>query len=252
MLPLASFLLAALLGQSSAAFSDPPPCAAANVPGCLPGYVLKYNRWGFVVYMRDPNYVPPLAQAAPATLRSAPSELEAPATPPSWVHPTTYAPRPAARREPVAEGRGHVAVVFMPGVSAFPTYTRFDRAKGSAQIALEFRGTEGGARFRLAGEYTAFGKIGELSLKYDLFDGFFLQPFLAVGAGVASINPDPKLRAAASGSAGIDLYISRDFFLTGEVKRRFFMAGTQGEAHGLVVSEQKQTSLLVGMGFYFF
>jgi len=36
------------------------------------------------------------------------------------------------------------------------------------------------------------------------------------------------------------------------VKRRLFIAGTQGEAHGLVVAEDKQTSLLVGMGFYFF
>ena len=54
------------------------------------------------------------------------------------------------------------------------------------------------------------------------------------------------------GSAGIDLYLARDFFLTGEVKRRLFMAGTQGDAHGLVVAEEKQTSLLVGMGFYFF
>jgi hypothetical protein len=140
----------------------------------------------------------------------------------------------------------------MPGVAAFPTYTRLDRAKAAGQIALEFRGTEGGLRVRLAAEYTAFGKIGEVSVKYDLLDGFFLRPFLAVGAGVASINPDPELRAAGSGSAGIDLYLARDFFLTGEVKRRFFMAGTQGEAHGLVVSREKQTSLLVGIGFYFF
>jgi len=83
-----------------------------------------------------------------------------------------------------------------------------------------------------------------------LFDGFFLRPFLAVGVGVASINPDPSLRAAGSGSAGIDLYLGRDFFLTGELKRRLFMQGTQGEAHGLVVAPEKQTSLLVGMGFY--
>ena len=89
-------------------------------------------------------------------------------------------------------------------------------------------------------------------MKYDLLDRFFLRPFLAVGLGVASINPDPSLRAAGSGSAGIDLYLARDFFLTGEVKRRVFMAGTQGEAHGLVLAPEKQTSLLVGMGFYFF
>jgi len=251
-MPLASFVLAALLGQTSPTLSDAPPCAAANVPGCLPGYILKYNRWGWLVYMRDPDYVPPLAQSAPARLATAPSQIEAPAQPPWWAYPNT--PRAPAAPEPqaVSEGRGHVALVFMPGVSAFPTYTRFDRAKAEGQIALEFRGTEGGARVRLAGEYTSFGKIGELSVKYDLLDGFFLRPFLAVGAGVASINPDPELRAAGSGSAGIDLYLARDFFLTGEVKRRLFMAGTRGDAHGLVVAVEKQTSLLVGMGFYFF
>ena len=246
-MPLASFLLAALLGQASS--PDSPPCAAANVPGCLPGYVLKYNRWGWLVYMRDPDYVPPLAQAAPARLAPLPSQVAA-ALPASWAYPNT--PRAAPEPQRMSEGRGHLALVFMPGVAAFPTYTRVGRAKAEGQIALEFRGTEGGARVRLAAEYTSFGKIGELSFKYDLLDGFFLRPFLAVGAGVASINPDPELRAAGSGSAGIDLYLARDFFLTGEVKRRFFMARTQGDAHGLVVAGEKQTSLLVGMGFYFF
>ena len=119
-------------------------------------------------------------------------------------------------------------------------------------LRTAIRGSEGGGRVRIAGEYTSFGKMGELSAKYDLLDGFFLRPFLAVGLGVASINPDPALRAAASGSAGIDLYVGRDFFLTGELKRRMFMAGTQGEAHALVVAPEKQTSLFVGMGFYFF
>jgi hypothetical protein len=249
-MPLASFLLAALLGQASPSSSDPVPCAAANVPGCLPGYVLKYNRWGWLVYMRDPDYVPPLAQAAPVRLTPLPSQV--PALPASWATPNAPRALPPPEPQEMSEGRGHVALVFMPGVAAFPAYTRLDRAKPEGQIALEFRGTEGGGRIRLAGEYTSFGKAGELSVKYDLLDGFFLRPFLAVGLGVASINPDPALRAAGSGSAGIDLYLARDFFLTGEVKRRLFMAGTQGDAHGLVVAEEKQTSLLVGMGFYFF
>jgi len=269
MLPLASFLLAALLGQSSLSSSDPLPCVAAQVPGCVPGYILKSNRWGVAVYVRDPNYIPPLAQSGPAPLRPLPSELPAQAAhaswastepaswastePASWAYPIASAPPPAAvQRERRTEGRGHVGLVFMPGVSTFPTYTRFDQGKASGQVALEFRGTEGGARVRLAAEYTAFGKIGELSFKYDLLDRFFLRPFLAIGGGVASINPDPQLRAAGSGSAGVDLYLARDFFLSGEVKRRFFMSGTQGEAHGLVLSGEKQTSLFVGMGFYFF
>ena len=79
-----------------------------------------------------------------------------------------------------------------------------------------------------------------------------MRPFLAVGVGVASINPDPGVRAAGSASAGIDLYLGRNFFLTGEVKERLFMEGTDGSAHGLVTSDRRQTALLAGMGFYFF
>jgi len=252
MLPLASFLLAALLGQSSPALSEPPPCAAANVPGCLPGYVAKTDAWGRLVYVQDPSYVPPLARAAPAPLVPAHSQVVMPTRPVSWADPGPFRPQFLARPEPRPEGRGNVGLVFMPGVSTFPSYTRLDQGKAEGQIALEFRGNEGGGRVRLAGEYTSFGKIGELSVKYDLFDGFFLRPFVGVGVGVASINPEPTPRAAGSGSLGIDLYLARDFFLTGEVKRRFFMAGTQGDAHGLVVAREKQTSLLVGMGFYVF
>ena len=140
----------------------------------------------------------------------------------------------------------------MPGVSSYPKYTTFDQAKPEGQLALEFRGDGGGMRFRLAGEYTSFGKVGEASFKYDFFDKFFFRPFLGVGLGVASINPDAELRATGSASAGIDLYLGRNFFLTGEVKQRLFMEGTQGSAHGLVLSEGRATAFLAGMGFYFF
>ncbi len=252
MLPLISFLLAALPGQASPSLSDPPPCAAVNVKGCLPGYKPLYDRSGRLLYVRDPDYVPALAQAAPAPLRTAPSQLAPAEQHPNWVYPNAPGLLPAKQPQAVSEDRGHVGVVFMPGVAAFPAYTQFDKTKPEAQIALEFRGTQGGGRVRLAAEYTSFGRIGEVSFKYDLFDGFFFRPFLAVGGGVASINPDPKLRATGSASAGIDLYLSGDFFLTGELKRSLFLAGTQGAAHGLVLSDQKQTSLLVGMGFYFF
>jgi len=246
MLPLVAVLLGAAVGQvdpSAASYSDPPPCAAANVPGCLPGYTARIDRYGRLVYARDPDHaVPP-----PRAQRSY-SQYSQPA---SWAYPATGIPRPAP--EPLRmESRGHVALVFTPGVSSFPRYTRFDDTKADLQLALEFRGNDGGIRFRLAGEYTSFGKIGELSFKYDFFDGFFFRPFLGVGVGVASINPDAAIRAAGSASAGIDLYLGRDFFLTGEVKQRLFMEGTDGSAHGLVTSERKQTSFLAGMGFYFF
>ena len=140
----------------------------------------------------------------------------------------------------------------MPGVSSFPKYTNFNETKPEGQLALEFRGNDGGIRFRLAGEYASFGKIGEASFKYDFFDGFFFRPFLGVGLGIASINPDAQIRAAGSASAGVDLYLGRNFFLTGEVKERLFMEGTDGSAHGLVTSDRRQTAFLAGMGFYFF
>ncbi|MFL5309625.1 MAG: hypothetical protein ACJ79H_04135 [Myxococcales bacterium] len=250
MLPLAAALLAASVGQVDpssgvVSYPDPPPCAAADVPGCLPGYKARIDRYGRLVYARDPDYDPPLPPPRPQ--RSYPQYSR----PASWASPATGIPRPAPA--PLrAEDRGRVALVFMPGVSSFATDTRFDETRPEGQLALEFRGNEGGVRFRLAGEYTSFGKIGELSFKYDFFDGFFFRPFLGVGIGVASINPDPAVRAAGSASAGIDLYVARDFFLTGEVRRRLFMDGTNGSAHGLVTSDRRQTSFLVGMGFYFF
>jgi len=252
MLSLASFVLAALLGQASPALSEPPPCAAANVPGCLPGYMATRDGWGRVVYVHDPDYVPPLAQGAPTRVTPAHSRVVMPGQPLSWDPAAAAGTLNPVRPEPAPRSRGHVALVLASGVSTFPTYTGFDQGKGEGQIALELRGSEGGGRIRLAGEYTSFGKVGEVSVKYDLFDGFFLRPFLAVGLGVASINPDPSLRAAGSGSVGIDLYLGRDFFLTGELKRRVFMARTEGQAHGLVLDSAKQTSLLAGMGFYFF
>src|SRR5712671_4643522 len=70
-------------------------------------------------------------------------------------------------------------------------------------------------------------------------------------------EPSPRTTVASDSDgscagAGNVLYLARDFFLTGEVKRRLFLAGTEGDAHGLVVAGEKQTSLLVGMGFYLF
>jgi hypothetical protein len=251
MLPLAL----ALLGAANSAVdaygvtspSDAPPCAAANVPGCLPGYKARIDRYGRLVYARDPNYAP-APPLRPVQQYAQPQYVQ----PASWAYPVaTGIPRPAP--EPVrVESRGHVALVFMPGVSSFPKYTKFDDTRPEGQIALEFRGDRGGFRFRLAGEYTSFGKIGEVSFKYDLFDRFFFRPFLGIGLGVASINPDAELRATGSASGGIDLYLGRNFFLTGEVKQRLFMEGTQGSAHGVVISDRRQTALLAGMGFYFF
>jgi hypothetical protein len=249
MLPITPVLLAAAI--SPAAY-EPPPCAAANVPGCLPGYVARIDRYGRLVYARDPNYVAPAPPPPPQPRAYSYSySYSQPAQPATWAYPATGIPRPAP--EPLRrEERGHVALVFMPGVSSFPKYTTLNETKPEGQVALEFRGNDGGIRFRLAGEYTSFGKVGEASFKYDFFDGFFFRPFLGIGLGVASINPDASVRAAGSASAGVDLYLGRNFFLTGEVKERLFMEGTDGSAHGLVTSDRRQTAFLAGMGFYLF
>jgi hypothetical protein len=245
MIALAPVLLAAAVSSGSA--SDPPPCAAANVPGCLPGYVARTDRYGRLIYVADPNYVPPPPPAPRVYAQPAYAQQAQPA---SWAYPTNPAPRRAPEPLP-QEDRGHVALVFTPGVSSFPRYNVHE-TRPEGQIALEFRGNEGGIRFRLAGEYTSFGKLGEASFKYDFLDGFFFRPFLAIGIGIASINPDAEIRAAGSASVGLDLYLGRNFFLTGEVKERMFMEGTDGSAHGLVTSDRRQTALLAGMGFYFF
>jgi hypothetical protein len=239
MLLLIASLLAAPAGQDSYSASDPPPCAAVQVAGCLPGYVARIDRSGRLIYVRSEVAPPPARSSSfDATPRS-----YAPPRPPEQFRARAVSP---------SDSRGHVGLVLMPGVAAYPTFTRFKDTTAQAQIALELRGDDGGFRVRLVGAYTSFGKIGELSFKYDFFDGFFLRPFLAIGLGAASINPDPAVRATGSGSVGLDVYITRDFFLTGEIKEGLFMQGTQGPAHGLVTSDSRQTSLLAGFGFYFF
>ncbi len=256
MLILTSLLLATSLGSDSplpSKPSDPPPCATANIPACLPGYRPQCVSFGrTLLYSCEANYVttgavntsPP--PAPPAAINTSPSP--APPQPQATASSAVASPPPSEK-----EGRGQIALVIMPGVSAYPAHTGMglDETKAEGQIAVEFRGTVGGARIRLTGEWTDFGKIGELSFKYDFFDGFFFRPFLALGLGVASINPDAGLRAAGSAAAGVDWYISRDFFLTGELKGRVFTEGTRGAAHGLVISNQRQVALLAGMGFYF-
>jgi len=217
---------------------DAPPCALANVPGCVPGYWPVFDeRLGRTVYVCAPRRAP-----ATQPVVWVPSPAAPPAAPP-------VAPPAAAVATQQGEPRGHLAFVFMPGVSTYPS-GNLERGAAAGQLALEMRGSTGGGRLRLVGTYVSFGKIGEISAKYDFLEGFPFRPFVAVGLGVASINPDPTIRGSGSGSAGVDLYLSRDFFLTGEWNGRVFTNGTQGPAHGLAVVDQKQTSFWVGLGFY--
>ena len=93
---LVALLLGAAVGQvdpyARSSAPDPPPCAAANVPGCLPGYKARIDRYGRLVYARDPDYGAPAPK--PAARPSPPYSQPA-----SWAYPATGVPRPAP--EPV-------------------------------------------------------------------------------------------------------------------------------------------------------
>src|SRR5258707_8118945 len=154
MLPLTTPLLAALLGQACPTPSpyDPPPCAAAKVPGCLPGYRPQYDRSGRLFYVC--NNVQPRAafQSPPPSLQPASQASLTPTAPPEL----------AATPPPPPSDRGHVGLVFMPGVSSFPTYHGFGGTKAEGQIALEFRGSGGGGGGRpLGGKNWEGGGVGE-------------------------------------------------------------------------------------------
>ena len=56
--------------------------------------------------------------------------------PANWAYPTTVAPRRAPEPLP-QEDRGHVALVFTPGVSSFPRYTNPNETKPEGQIAFD-------------------------------------------------------------------------------------------------------------------
>src|SRR5207237_1433279 len=133
----------------------PLACSAANVPGCLPGYVAKTDEWGRLVYTRDPEYAPPLARDAPVSLAIAHSQVVMPAELASWSEPMAAPTLHVARPGRVQGSRGHFALVFMPGISTFPTYTRLSEGKAEGQVAIELRGSQGGGRLRLAGGYTS-------------------------------------------------------------------------------------------------
>jgi len=241
---LAPLILASALGQACPAPNSrygPPPCAAANVPGCLPGYRRQVDAWGRTTYVCDPSYWAPAP--APQVTYSPPTPVAYAAPAPAPAYPPA-APPHAERAEP----RGQVAIVLMPGTATLDRGTTNDTA-GAA--ALELRGDQGGARLRLGFEYTRYTRVVEAALKFDFNDRGVLRPFLAMGIGGGRFERADLQRAwhpTGSVSGGLDLYLERNFFLTAEVKQRAF---TQDTGHGLDVSSVHQTSFFVGAGFYF-
>ena len=251
---LAPMIFAAALGQCPEPPSryGPPPCAAANVAGCLPGYRRSLDAYGRVVYLCErsayngPAPGPGLNGPPPAP---APYEPEARAAPPppfasTQQYPSRYpgAPEPGPIRP---ERRGLLGLVLMPGAS---TVDRGRTGQATGALALELRAPVGGARLRFGYEFSREAHVADVGFKYDFFDRGQIRPFLAVGVGGGSLARDPGWGPAGSISAGLDLYVLRDIFATVELKQRAF---TRDTSNGFEFSSVHQTSVFAGLGFYF-
>jgi hypothetical protein len=237
--------------------NGPPPCAAANVPGCIPGYVRDYDRAGRVIYRCDPAYArapaPPQQYGEPEARNdlppvpppyAAPAPAPRPTPPPPYARP--YGPYAAA---PYRADRGNVGLVLMPGATT--TRDRARHAEGVGAVGLELRGNHGGGRIRFGFESMSFGSVADVALKYDFNDRGEIRPFLAVAVGGASVDPDPGWHLAASASAGVDLYPTNNFFVTLELKQRAFTRrSTSVGENGLVQAGLPQTAFFVGVGLY--
>ncbi len=249
---LATLLVAAALGQicpEPPSQDGPPPCAAANVPGCVPGYRRQVDQYGHVRYVCDARQAAPSPQPGPPA-RPAPPRYAPP--PPSYAPPPPpeYAAGYRGAYEPavLGRGRGVLGLVLMPGVAS--TVTSPHDGEGTGAFAVELRPSYGGARLRLAMEGGSFGRVAEVAAKYDFNDLGQIRPFVAVGLGGAAVDPDPAWRLEASVSAGLDLYVSRDFFFTLELKERAFAERSSNAYYGLDSGNLHQTAFFFGVGLY--
>jgi hypothetical protein len=280
---LAPVLLALSLGQGCPEPlrpSDPPPCAAMNVAGCLPGYVASRDERGRRIYVCDPRYYGPREEARPAPPPDDEPGYDAPDRHPGdrdrypadrdryprdrdgyarpAPPPPAHAPAPLAFRSP---DRGRLALVLMPGATSElsgPARDEVDQEYGA--VGLELRGRTGGARVRFAMQFAEFGRIGELTLKYDFFDDGPVRPFLGLGVGAAKVDPlhddtgtlvsDAEWRACGSIVGGVDLYLTPNVFFTLELQGRRFADRSDGTGDGLEVNDLRQQAALVGIGFY--
>ncbi|HTP24521.1 MAG TPA: hypothetical protein VMK12_02530 [Anaeromyxobacteraceae bacterium] len=231
---LAPVVLAAVLGQCQEppSRSGPPPCAAAAVPGCLPGYQRRVDANGRVFYSCDREHV------APGSERT----LEA-----TFADPPPRIRSAAPQRPPFPsvdnEARGSLGLVFTPGATS---PDRAHTAQATGAVALELRGPYGGSRLRLGYEFSSLSHQAEVSIKYDFFDRAALRPFVAVGGGAGYLEQDPGWRPTGSVSAGLDVYVTRDVFATFEVKERAFLHTSQG----IAFSNVHLWSAFGGLGFF--
>ncbi|HEY7724653.1 MAG TPA: hypothetical protein VH880_04935 [Anaeromyxobacteraceae bacterium] len=160
---------------------------------------------------------------------------------------------PPSRPPPPPMPRGLVGVVFMPLGSATTTsadglYDDYPVMQGA--LALEFRGMRGGGRIRFGTEVSRYDRIFDVSLKYNFNDWGLVQPFLTVGLGGARLDPETIWRGTLSASVGIDVFLSPDLFLTGELKGRAFADPPADYAY-VYATGVAQTAVLFGVGVFF-
>ena len=180
-----------------------------------------------------------------------------PYPPPGYTPPPPPGYQPAPRYYPPqhqAMPRGLVALVFMPiGSSTLSSDLQGwqSTAEWQGALALELRAPRGGGRLRFGGEFSDHDRILDVSLKYNFLDWSPLQPFLAIGAGAGRLGPETDWRATASISAGVDFYLTRDFFLTVELKGRGFADRSAYDPDNVYGSGVTMTTALLGAGVYF-
>jgi hypothetical protein len=233
---LASTLLVAALGQvnPSPAINDPPPCVVARVPGCREGYRLRYDAHGRPFYVYDPGALPDSPPPG-----AAPSQPPAPAIPPpvyaprpvypapAYAPPPVYGPVPAYRSQ--QESRLQLGLVWAPaGVTSLSDWDRTWRAEDryAGLLGVALRGPVSGAELRFSFEFGPLVRVEELSIKYAFNEPGAVRPFLGLGLGAAQLDRDlgldTRTRAELSLAAGLDFFVTRDFFLTTELKVRGF------------------------------
>lgn len=263
---LTSVLLALTLGQACPeppSRDGPPPCAAANVPGCLPGYRASRDESGRRIYVCAPGYGRRAQAPAPAPREEPPPAYAQPQQQPAPQYEPQYPPPayPPQRHHGDAPGyedvpvyregrRGQLAIVLLPGVTTGLEGDARDKTDTIGALALELRGQRGGARVRFALQYASFGRIADVTLKYDLVDRGPVRPFVGIGVGGATVDPDPDWRACGSIVGGVDLYLSKNVFLTAELQGRRFASRSSAATGGLEETNLKQTAALFGLGLY--
>jgi hypothetical protein len=244
---LASFVLASTLSQPYPPPSryDPPPCVVARVPGCREGYRMRQDAFGRTIFVYDPTAAADQPPVPP------PPQMPDPYMP---EQPPVYA-APAAPAAQPDRSRGQFGLVWMPlGGTSFGSWKEDQEwsEKYAGLLALELRGQTGGARLRFVGEYGPVIRVGEIGLKYDFNDRGVLRPFLGVGVGAAKLDEDygfdPRWCVALSGSVGLDFYLTRNLFFTGELKGRGFFERTDSAPTS---SNLAQFAAFFGAGIYF-